>query len=201
MIDDSTLIELGPRLKDWPRPAKILVTMTILMLTIGMAGALGQVIVHDIIPTFWSEEKHAMMEMNQTESGTEERGDLFADDPPVNEKPVSKPLHETDEFIFALKFTHIHVFGMSAIFIIMGAFVLFLDLSFKARSWLIALPFIGIIIDLVSVWLKIFIHPVFFWLHIPGGMLFATVFLIETVLMLRQMWAAELFIKTGQRSG
>ena len=175
--------------------------MIILMLAIGMAGALGQIIVHDIVPTFWGEEKHASMDMDQAEQAPAERGDLFADETPVQEKPASKPLYETDEFIFALKFTHIHVFGMSAIFIVLGAFVLFLDLSLKARSWLIALPFIGIIIDLASVWLKIFIHPVFFWLHIPGGMLFATVFLIETVLMLRQMWSAELFVKTGRRSG
>lgn len=189
MRNDATQIELGPRLKDWPRPGKILVTMIILMLAIGMAGALGQIIVHDIVPTFWGEEKHAMMEMNQSEPGPTDRGDLFAEETPVPEKQATKPLHETDEFIFALKFTHIHVFGMSAIFIVLGAFVLFLDLSIKARSWLIALPFIGIIIDLVSVWLKIFIHPVFFWLHIPGGMLFATVFVIETVLMLLQMWA------------
>ena len=185
-----TPIELGPKLKDWPLPGKILVTMTVLMLTIGMAGAFGQVVVHDIIPTFWGEDKHAMMEMESEEPAATERGDLFGDALAEPEKTVPKSLHQTDEFIFALKFTHIHVFGMSAIFIVLGAFVLFLDLSHTARAWLIALPFIGIIVDLISVWLKIFIHPGFFWLHIPGGMLFATVFVIETALMLWQMWAA-----------
>lgn len=188
MTYDATTKELGPKLNHWPQPGKILVTMTILMLTIGMAGALGQVVVHDIVPTFLGEQKHSMMDMEQEEPAATERGDLFGEETPVSAEPPSKPLHKTDEFIFALRFTHIHVFGMSAIFVVLGAFVLFLDLSSRARSWLIALPFIGILIDLVSVWLKIFIHPAFFWLHIPGGMMFATVFVIETGLILRQMW-------------
>ncbi len=77
---------------------------------------------------------------------------------------------------------------MSAIFILMGAAVLFLDLDATRRSWLIALPFAGIIIDLASVWLKIFVHPAFFWLHIPGGLLFGVIFVLETVLIMWQMW-------------
>lgn len=36
--------------------------------------------------------------------------------------------------------------------------------------------------------LKLFVDPVFFWLHIPGGALFGTVFAANAVLMLLQMW-------------
>ena len=56
------------------------------------------------------------------------------------------------------------------------------------RTWLIMLPFIGIVIDLASVWMKIFIHPAFFWLHIPGGLLFGVIFAVEVVMMIREMW-------------
>jgi hypothetical protein len=66
----------------------------------------------------------------------------------------------------------------------MGIPVIFLELRQKTRIWLIILPFIVIIIDLVSVWLKLFVDPVFFWLHIPGGVLFGAVFVIDAVLML-----------------
>ena len=93
--------------------------------------------------------------------------------------------------VFALKFTHIHIFGMSAIFILMGAAVIFLDLDATRRSWLIALPFVGIVIDLASVWLKIFVHPAFFWLHIPGGLLFGIIFIFETALIMWQMWGTQ----------
>ena len=50
------------------------------------------------------------------------------------------------------------------------------------------LPFIGIIIDLASVWLKLFVHPFFFWMHIPGGALFSAVFAVDAFLMFKQMW-------------
>ena len=185
-MDKFITIELGPRLKDWPLPGKVLVTMIVLMLSLGMGGALGQIIVHDIVPTFRANMDPAMTETVHREVASETRGDLFADAPVVEKKP--KPLHETEEFTFALKFTHIHIFGMSAIFILMGIIILFLDLSGRVRTWLIVLPFVGIIIDLVSVWLKIFIHPGFFWLHIPGGLLFGIVFGVEVVVILRQMW-------------
>lgn len=77
---------------------------------------------------------------------------------------------------------------MSAIFILMGILVLFLDVSQRIRIWLIVLPFIGIIIYLESIWLKLFVHPAFFRLNIPGGALFGTVFAADAVLMLLQMW-------------
>jgi hypothetical protein len=77
---------------------------------------------------------------------------------------------------------------MSGIFIVMGALAFFLDRSAALRTWLIVLPFAGILVDLASVWLKIFVHPAFFWLHIPGGALFAAVFAMESILILAEMW-------------
>ena len=187
--------ELGPRLGNWSLPAKALATMIVLMLAIGMAGALGQIIVHDIIPTFAKTETHVMQEMAPMPESSSGRGDLFAEAAPIAEK--SQPaFYKTDEFIFALKFTHIHIFGMSAIFIAMGALVLFLDLRLGLRTWLVVLPFIGILIDLASVWLKIFVHPAFFWLHIPGGLLFGLVFTVDSVFILKQLWGQEAAVAT-----
>ena len=192
----SNLSEWGPSLRNWPLTAKVLLTLIIVMMSLGLSFAVGQIIVHDIIPTFSDTNKHIMPDDGsemEKKSDSDVRGDLFSDssgdlfaDVPVEKKTA--PFYQTDEFIFALKFTHIHIFGMSAIFILMGMGVLFLDLSIKARIWLIVLPFIGIIIDLASVWLKLFVHPSFFWLHIPGGILFGSVFAIAAVLMLWQMW-------------
>jgi len=178
--------ELGPNLRIWPLTGKVLVSMVIIMMSLGLCIAVGQVIVHDIIPTFWNGNKHVVSGHNEMDTSSTSRGDLFAD-APVKEKAVT-PFYKTDEFVFALKFTHIHIFGISAIFILMGILILFLDLSITARIWLIVLPFIGIVIDLSSVWLKLFVHPSFFWLHIPGGILFGAIFIIDAVIMLWQMW-------------
>jgi hypothetical protein len=126
-----------------------------------------------------------MPDMQMPAASDSGRGDLFGDAPA---QKAEIPFYETDELIYALKFTHIHIFGMSAIFILMGVIVLFLDLGVRTRTWLVVLPFIGIIIDLASVWLKIYVHPGFFWLHMPGGGLFGMVFVIEAVVILKQLW-------------
>lgn len=172
-------------LRAWPLTGKVLVTMIIVMMSIGLGVALGQIVVHDIIPTFWGDSQHMTTDHEKMATKTDTRGDLFAD-APVEKKMT--PFYRSDTFIFALRFTHIHIFGMSAIFILMGFLVLFLDVSQSIRTWLIVLPFIGVIIDLASVWLKLFINPIFFWLHIPGGVLFGVVFAVDAVLMLWQMW-------------
>lgn len=169
----------------WPVPAKALVTMAVVMMALGLLFAGGQIVVHDILPTFFSGKAMMSSSHDKMEEPASERGDLFGGSTAKMEK---SPFYKSDEFIFALKFTHIHIFGMSAIFILMGAIVFFLYLSPQARTWLIVLPFVGVIVDLASVWLKVFIHPAFFWLHIPGGMLFGIVFALDTYFILGQMW-------------
>lgn len=181
----SNSTQWGPRLRAWPLTGKVWVTMIIVMMSLGLIVALGQIVVHDIIPTFQDDDKHLSMDHGESETHSDMRGDLFSD---TQAEEKDSPFYQTDEFIFALKFTHIHIFGMSAIFILMGILVLFLDVSQRIRIWLIVLPFIGIVIDLASVWLKLFVDPVFFWLHIPGGALFGSVFVVDAVLMLWQMW-------------
>ncbi len=80
---------------------------------------------------------------------------------------------------------------MSMIFIFMGAITLFLDLSLKARAWLIVLPFLGVLVDIAGVWLKGYISPAFFWLHVPGGALFVTIFVFVALRALKEMWQPD----------
>jgi hypothetical protein len=183
-----------PKPHDWSRPLKVLVTMSVVMMAAGLAGALGQIVVHDIIPTFGGEKEHQETHSEAVDKNISTRGDLFATALP---KEKAKPFYQTNEFVFALKFTHIHIFGMSAIFVLTGLIVVFLDLSIQTRTWLIFLPFFGVIIDLASVWLKLFVHPAFFWLHIPGGALFGAVFGIDSALILWQLWGRTKASETG----
>jgi len=190
----STHTSGWPKLALLPVPAKALVTMVILTMAIAMLGALGQIIVHDIIPTFFAEEQMAGYSASEMEAvtspgegaATSERGDLFAS-PPLKEK-VAEPLYKTEQFVWTLKWTHIHLFGMNMIFIFMGAITLFLDLTAKTRAWLIVLPFVGVLVDIAAVWLKGYISPAFFWLHVPGGALFGTILVFVSFRALKEMW-------------
>ena len=181
-----------------PMPAKALATCIIVTLSIGMLGALGQIIVHDIIPTFYaklktsdeagSNDRHEGMQMESTAMLTSgNRGDLFADLVVVKKKET-QPFYQHEQFVWTLKWTHIHLFGMSMIFIFLGAVTIWLDAGTKLRTWLVVLPFAGVIVDILAMWLKAFVSPIFFWLHVPGGGLFAIVFGYVSLRALWEMW-------------
>ena len=183
-----------PTLAQLPLPAKALVSVIILTMAIAMVGALGQIIVHDIIPTFFSgqpsghldnsdkPDQHASNEGDQASSG---RGDLFSEELVEDETPMKQAWYLTEQFVWTLKWTHIHLFGINMIFIFMGAITIFLNISTRARTLLIILPFIGVLVDITAMWLKGYISPAFFWLHIPGGGLFGIVF---TIVAARAFW-------------
>jgi hypothetical protein len=183
-----------PTLAQLPVPAKALVSVVILTMAVAMVGALGQIIVHDIIPTFFSgqpsvhldnSEKSDQRESKESDQAASGRGDLFSEESDQEVTPEKQPLYQTEQFVWALKWTHIHIFGMNIIFIFMGLITIFLNISIRARTWLVILPFIGVLVDIAAVWLKGYISPAFFWLHIPGGGLFGIVFAIVSV---RAFW-------------
>jgi hypothetical protein len=183
-------------------PAKALSTCIILTLSFGMIGALGQVVIHDIIPTFQTSASSVEMSMSPTEhkkkrSVTSEsiaapqRGDLFSELSQPVIKTKKTPFYKAEQFVWTLKWTHIHLFGMGMIFIFMGVISLLLDASPKLRTWLILLPFLGVLIDISAMWLKAFVSPAFFWLHIPGGGVFAVIFAYVSLRALWEMWATS----------
>lgn len=184
-----------PTLAALPIPLKVLLSAILMTLALAMVGALGQIIVHDIIPTFFSggNMHHGSMEAGKNESqdqadSNDARGDLFGDDAMMQTEPEPKSILANEQFVWTLRWTHIHLFGMSMIFIFLGAVTVFLDVSVRVRGWLIALPFVGVVVDIAAMWLKAFVSPVFFWLHIPGGGLFAGIFLYVFCKGMAEMW-------------
>ena len=192
--NDQAINQKWPTLAQLPTPAKALVSVVILTMALALAGALGQIIVHDIIPTFFSDQSSSMSDRSEgseqhaskeSNSAASDRGDLFSDESSMAEIQKKQPLHQTEQFVWTLKWTHIHLFGMNMIFIFMGAITTFLNISGRAQTWLVILPFIGVLVDIAAVWLKGYISPAYFWLHIPGGGLFGIAFMIVSV---RAFW-------------
>lgn len=183
-----------PTLALLPLPGKVLATVIILTMAVALGGAAGQVIVHDIIPTFFSGQQPDHPDnlassdaraSRADDQASSSRGDLLAETPVQTEVTEKQPVYQTEQFVWTLKWTHIHLFGMSMIFIFMGAITLFLNISIRARTWLIILPFLGVWVDIATVWLKGYAAPAFFWLHVFGGGLFGIVFVIVSV---RSFW-------------
>jgi len=180
-----------PVLHSFPLPAKALATAVIVVMAIGMAGALGQIVVHDIIPTFFSSQPAAgHTGHSQGETSPAVREDLSTAAPPAEQAHHDNPFYQKEQFVWVLKWTHIHLFGMSMIFIFMGAIAVFLDRGVKMRTWLVVLPFVGLLIDIAAVWLKVYVSPAFFWLHLPGGGLFGAAFTFVSFKALWEMWGS-----------
>lgn len=213
----ADLLNGWPKLRQFPLPAKVLVTAVICSMAIGLIGALGQILIHDIIPTFYnaSPAGHAAHSPNEAlkadqsspaghsshsvhEASGGHHGDLLADMPSEPQPETSKPFYETDQFVWTLKWTHIHLFGMNMIFILVGMVSACLDLSSRARTWLIALPFIGVPVDIAGMWLKDYVSPYFFWLHVPGGGLFGIVFVFVFIRARYEMWGPIADKNAGQ---
>jgi hypothetical protein len=183
-----------PMLRTFPAPAKILVTAVLLTMTIGLVGALGQIIVHDVIPIFYQDSPAGHSTHHAPPA---ERGDLLSE---LSTGPSTEPMipfYKSEQFVWTLRWTHIHLFGMNLIFIIVGMVTSFLNLSTSARSWLIALPFLGVQVDIASMWLKGYVSENFFWLHLPGGGLFTVIFIYVFSRAFREMWLLE---KPGVRT-
>ena len=191
-----------PTLAQFPVPAKALISSIILTMAIAMLAALGQIVVHDIIPTFFAESKttdHSGMSMEAgagadsgsvaEETSSSGRGDLFLQDAPVAQNTAkTNPFYKTEQFVWMLKWTHIHLFGMNMIFIFMGGIAVFLDVGAKWKTLLVVLPFAGVLIDIAAMWLKGYVSPAFFWLHIPGGGLFGFTFFYVSGRAFWEMW-------------
>lgn len=186
----ASWVQTWPTLNSLPTPVKMLFTVILLTLSLAMIGAFGQVIVHDVIPTFSAgggENSSTIKESAGHSAPAAGRGDLFSE-PAKAEESKKSSLMENEQFIWTLKWSHIHLFGMNMIFFFLGTVTIFLDMSTKAKSWLITLPFAGVAVDIAAIWLKGFISPVFFWLHIPGGGLFAGIFLYVLYRGMKEMW-------------
>jgi hypothetical protein len=102
-----------PTLSRLPTAAKALSTATILVMGIAFLGAMGQVLIHDIIPTFSGETEtvdhpgvNTPVSANpgdeRTSASTIPRGDLFADlDPvPAKAKQESVKFYQDEQFVW-----------------------------------------------------------------------------------------------------
>ena len=101
MQENRTLIwqKNWPRISDLPIPAKALLTAIILTISVGMIGAGGQIIIHDIIPTFFSEHPGETGSHAEMTAVTSQRGDLFADDPVEKTEEKRTPLYQPDSHL------------------------------------------------------------------------------------------------------
>ena len=84
--------------------------------------------------------------------------------------------------------SHTHLFGQTLIAGLLGLIFLFASVREGLKTFIVALPFVGTVIDIGGMWLTRFVAPPLSVLVIAGGTLFAIGYVAITVIALWQLW-------------
>ncbi len=84
--------------------------------------------------------------------------------------------------------SHIHLFGISFIFLFVGWIFGLAEFPTRWKLILIATPFAFLIVDVLSWWLTKY-HPIFAWLTMLGGIGYSIASTVMIFTALLQMWA------------
>jgi hypothetical protein len=84
--------------------------------------------------------------------------------------------------------SHTHLFGQTLIAGLLGLIFLFSSLGEWQKAVIVALPFIGTMMDIAGMWLTRFVWPPFALLVLLGGSLFALGYLLITGIAVYELW-------------
>src|SRR5881628_3563244 len=84
--------------------------------------------------------------------------------------------------------SHTHLFGMTLIAGLLGSIFLFSSLGEGKKTIILAMPFVGTILDIGGMWLTRFVWPPLGALVITGGSLFALGYVLITARSLYEIW-------------
>jgi len=84
--------------------------------------------------------------------------------------------------------SHTHLFGQTLIAGLLGLIFLFVPLREGAKAAIVALPFIGTLVDIGGMWATRFVSPSLSVLVMVGGTLFALGYLLIATFSIHDLW-------------
>jgi len=103
---------------------------------------------------------------------------------------------DTGENIVQLaRVSHIHLFGISLIFMATGAIFALSETPVWFRSTIVALPYLTIVMDIGSWWLTKYFSPTFAWIVFAGGAAMGAALAAQILIPLWEMWIGP--VKSG----
>ena len=87
--------------------------------------------------------------------------------------------------------SHTHLFGQTLIAGLLGLIFLFSSVGERLKSVILALPFVGTLIDIGGMWLTRFASPSLSVLVIAGGTIFAAGYTLITLIALYELWLVK----------
>ena len=86
--------------------------------------------------------------------------------------------------------SHVHLFGISIIFLLTGGIFAMGEISWKWRAPILAIPYVAIWADIGSWWITKY-EPVFAWVVVLGGALMGAALAAQIFISLWEMWLAK----------
>jgi len=104
---------------------------------------------------------------------------------------------DTGEQVNSLvKVSHIHLFGLSLIFYLLGKIFILSDIESNLKRFIVILPFTMIIIDIASWWFTKYSSQHFFaYIVLFSGSITGISFLFQVIVSLYSMWLKDLEIE------
>src|SRR6266550_3881857 len=93
--------------------------------------------------------------------------------------------------LLLIQTSHTHLFGQTLIAGLLGLIFLFASLREGTKALIVAMPFVGTLIDIGGMWLTRFVWPPLSVLVIIGGSLFALGYVLVTFISLWQLWLTK----------
>src|SRR6266446_5502455 len=84
--------------------------------------------------------------------------------------------------------SHTHLFGQTLIAGLLGLIFLFSSVGERTKSLIVALPFVGTLLDIGGMWATRFVSPSLSVVVIAGGTLFAAGYALIAALSLYDLW-------------
>ncbi len=86
--------------------------------------------------------------------------------------------------------SHVHLFGISIIFLLTGGIFALSEISWKWRLTIVSIPYLAMWADIGSWWITKY-DPVFAWVVISGGTLMGIALAVQILFSLWEMWIAR----------
>lgn len=107
-------------------------------------------------------------------------------DPEVTQ--AGAPMQFPKSFVEMLTITHTHLLSMAVIFVITGIGVALCErIVERWKRWLIAEPFVALLVSFTAMWLMRYVDPRFSWLLEASSTLLAVTFYVQSYLILREL--------------
>ena len=84
--------------------------------------------------------------------------------------------------------SHTHLFGQTLIAGLIGLIFLFTSVRERTKAAIVALPFVGSLLDIGGMWATRFVSPSLATLVIVGGTVFALGYVLIAALSIRDLW-------------